>query len=113
MSAHIESQYRSDHPLDGITTDEIFQRLQAAQQAIRDCIDAAEFASDDLQAEIVELTVLMPCLNEAETLATCISKAFDAMREHKIAGEVIVADNGSTDGFDRNCHGVGRPGRPR
>jgi glycosyltransferase involved in cell wall biosynthesis len=40
----------------------------------------------------------MPCLNEAETLGICIDKALRAMREHGIAGEVIVADNGSTDG---------------
>jgi glycosyltransferase involved in cell wall biosynthesis len=46
----------------------------------------------------IELSVVMPCLNEAETLATCIRKAQRAMAEHGIAGEVIVADNGSTDG---------------
>jgi glycosyltransferase involved in cell wall biosynthesis len=40
----------------------------------------------------------MPCLNEADTLATCIVKAQRALRENKIHGEVIVADNGSTDG---------------
>ena len=40
----------------------------------------------------------MPCLNEADTLATCIEKAGRALNEHKIAGEIIVADNGSTDG---------------
>jgi glycosyltransferase involved in cell wall biosynthesis len=40
----------------------------------------------------------MPCLNEAETLGICIEKAQHAMREYGIAGEVIVADNGSTDG---------------
>jgi glycosyltransferase involved in cell wall biosynthesis len=45
-----------------------------------------------------ELSVVMPCLNEADTLAICIEKAQRAMAEHDIAGEVIVADNGSTDG---------------
>src|SRR3712207_1776106 len=45
-----------------------------------------------------ELSVVMPCLNEADTLATCITKAQDALREHGIAGEVVIADNGSTDG---------------
>jgi glycosyltransferase involved in cell wall biosynthesis len=45
-----------------------------------------------------EVSVVMPCLNEAETLGTCIEKAQRALREHKIAGEIIVADNGSTDG---------------
>ena len=46
----------------------------------------------------VELTVVMPCLNEAETVATCVRKAVSFLREHDIDGEVLVADNGSTDG---------------
>jgi glycosyltransferase involved in cell wall biosynthesis len=46
----------------------------------------------------VELSVVMPCLNEADTLATCVEKAQRAMREHGIRGEVVVADNGSSDG---------------
>jgi hypothetical protein len=46
----------------------------------------------------VELTVVMPCLNEADTLAVCVRKALAAMKGAGIAGEVIVADNGSTDG---------------
>ena len=46
----------------------------------------------------LELSIVMPCLNEAETLGTCIKKAQRTLREHKIDGEIIVADNGSTDG---------------
>jgi len=46
----------------------------------------------------IELSVVMPCLNEAETLAVCVDKALAALAESHIAGEVIVADNGSTDG---------------
>ena len=46
----------------------------------------------------LELTIVMPCLNEAETLATCIDKANAALHDNGIAGEVVVADNGSTDG---------------
>src|SRR5438046_1498400 len=46
----------------------------------------------------VELSIVMPCLNEADTLQACIEKAQRALREHRIAGEIIVADNGSTDG---------------
>ena len=45
-----------------------------------------------------ELSIVMPCLNEAETLGICIKKAQSFFRIHKIKGEVIVADNGSTDG---------------
>jgi glycosyltransferase involved in cell wall biosynthesis len=44
------------------------------------------------------ITILMPCLNEAETLATCIRKARAAIAATGLAGEVLIADNGSTDG---------------
>lgn len=46
----------------------------------------------------VELTILMPCLNEAETLAVCITKARSFLDRTGISGEVVIADNGSTDG---------------
>lgn len=45
-----------------------------------------------------ELSVVMPCLNEAETLAVCIDKTRAFLRDNEISGEIIVADNGSTDG---------------
>lgn len=48
--------------------------------------------------EPVDLTILMPCLNEAETLARCIEKAKAGIENAKIRGEILVADNGSTDG---------------
>ena len=48
--------------------------------------------------EPVELTILMPCLNEAETLATCIRKANGFLNRNGVVGEVVIADNGSTDG---------------
>src|SRR6185312_4877637 len=51
-----------------------------------------------VELNAIELTVVMPCLNEAETLAVCVDKALAALRENDIAGEVVVADNGSTDG---------------
>ena len=51
-----------------------------------------------IQETEIELSVLMPCLNEAETLATCIKKAQKALEDLGVSGEVIVADNGSTDG---------------
>jgi glycosyltransferase involved in cell wall biosynthesis len=46
----------------------------------------------------MELTILMPCLNEKRTLATCIQKAKVFLQREEISGEIIVADNGSTDG---------------
>lgn len=45
----------------------------------------------------VELSVVMPCLNEADTLAACIEGAQRALAENNIEGEIIIADNGSTD----------------
>jgi glycosyltransferase involved in cell wall biosynthesis len=46
----------------------------------------------------IKFTVLMPCLNEAETIGACIAKALNYFAEHNVRGEIIVADNGSTDG---------------
>lgn len=46
----------------------------------------------------LELSVVIPCLNEARTIAVCIERAIAAMAQHGIAGEVVVSDNGSTDG---------------
>jgi glycosyltransferase involved in cell wall biosynthesis len=51
----------------------------------------------DNELSCVEVSVVMPCLNEADTLETCIRKARQALRENNIAGEIIIADNGSTD----------------
>ena len=46
----------------------------------------------------IELTVVMPCLDEAETLEVCVRKALASMAEIGVVGEVLIADNGSTDG---------------
>jgi glycosyltransferase involved in cell wall biosynthesis len=45
----------------------------------------------------LELSIVLPCLNEAATLRACIEKARQALHDHCIEGEVVVADNGSTD----------------
>ena len=45
----------------------------------------------------VEVTVVMPCLNEADTLEVCINKAKQGLSDAGVIGEIIVADNGSTD----------------
>lgn len=55
-------------------------------------------APNDRRRPDVEVSVVMPCLNEAETLAACIRKAQAAFQKHDLEGEVIIADNGSTDG---------------
>jgi hypothetical protein len=55
-------------------------------------------AATDRSPAPLELSIVLPCLNEAETLATCITKAQGFLDRHGIAGEVVVGDNGSTDG---------------
>lgn len=56
---------------------------------------------------MTELTILMPCLNEAETLAICITKAQDYLTRSGISGEVVIADNGSTDGSQQIAESLG------
>jgi glycosyltransferase involved in cell wall biosynthesis len=55
----------------------------------------------------LELTILMPCLNEAETLATCVAKAQSFLSRTGIAGEILIADNGSTDGSQDIARALG------
>ncbi|GAA3200939.1 glycosyltransferase family 2 protein [Actinocorallia longicatena] len=55
----------------------------------------------------MELSVVMPCLNEAETVETCVRKAVSFLQDHGIDGEVIVADNGSTDGSQALAESAG------
>ena len=50
----------------------------------------------------LELTILMPCLNEAETIGTCIRNAQAFLARKGVAGEILVADNGSTDEIARH-----------
>lgn len=59
-------------------------------------------------ADPPEVSVVMPCLNEADTVATCVGKAIRSMETAGIRGEVIVADNGSTDGSQRLAAEAGR-----
>lgn len=55
----------------------------------------------------IELSLVMPCLNEAETLATCIRKARQALDQLGIRGEIVIGDNGSTDGSQDIARGLG------
>ncbi len=54
-----------------------------------------------------ELTILMPCLNEAETVVACVRKASGWLRAAGVDGEVVIADNGSTDGSRELATGAG------
>jgi glycosyltransferase involved in cell wall biosynthesis len=49
-------------------------------------------------SDIVEITIVMPCLNEADTVAACIRKAQLGLERARVKGEILIADNGSTDG---------------
>jgi glycosyltransferase involved in cell wall biosynthesis len=53
------------------------------------------------------VSVVMPCLNEAETLATCIEKAQRSLRDLNVSGEIVIADNGSTDGSQEIARSLG------
>lgn len=64
-------------------------------------------ASPDSSEEPLELSIVMPCLNEAETLGTCIQKARQWLVKNRVAGEIIVADNGSTDGSQNIAAALG------
>jgi glycosyltransferase involved in cell wall biosynthesis len=59
-------------------------------------LDAA--SNPPIEESQIEISIVMPCLNEHETVGICVRKAMDALRAANIQGEVIVADNGSTDG---------------
>lgn len=60
--------------------------------------DSTIQACDTLRENALELSIVMPCLDEARTLAVCVEKARTFLAEHAIEGEVLVADNGSQDG---------------
>jgi len=70
-------------------------------------VEVKDAANPRPEPEGLELTVVMPCLNEAETLGTCIRRAQQAIADANIAGEVLVADNGSTDGSIEIAEGLG------
>jgi glycosyltransferase involved in cell wall biosynthesis len=77
------------------------------QTAAGSCVRPLVKQSTDGEGTALEVSVVMPCLNEADTLAICIRKARRALREEGIEGEVIVADNGSTDGSQTIAHQEG------
>jgi glycosyltransferase involved in cell wall biosynthesis len=66
----------------------------------------AAFAGNS-QLKAPELSIVMPCLNEANTVGACVTKAFTYLHLHDIDGEVIVADNGSTDRSRAIAAGLG------
>jgi len=72
---------------------------------VESLVDAEE--ASETQHDVPEVSVVMPCLNEAETLGRCIEKVHRALRSSGICGEIIVADNGSTDGSQGRAAAMG------
>jgi glycosyltransferase involved in cell wall biosynthesis len=56
---------------------------------------------------LLEISIVMPCLNEAETIEVCIKKAKKWLQENGVAGEVVIGDNGSTDGSQQMAINLG------
>lgn len=71
----------------------------AEQENVRPNAEAVSFETNgaDKRPDVVEFSVVIPCLNEADTIEICIVKAHDALRKSNVVGEVIVADNNSSD----------------
>ena len=67
----------------------------------------ASMAESAPETNDIEVSVVIPCLDEVETVATCIRKARSAFEKNGLRGEVIVADNGSTDGSAELAAGNG------
>jgi glycosyltransferase involved in cell wall biosynthesis len=65
------------------------------EQNLEQVVSSLELLQED---QLLELSIVMPCLNEADTVRACVRKAKQAIQQLGIQGEVIVADNGSTDG---------------
>ena len=65
------------------------------------------FMMKDVTGQNIELTILMPCLNEAETIAACIQEAQGYLDRHGVQGEILIADNGSIDGSQDIARSLG------
>lgn len=72
-----------------------------------DRLDRALIRETELDTDRPEISIVLPCLNEEETIGRCIEKAQWALRRNRLRGEIIVADNGSTDGSAEICRGYG------
>lgn len=92
-SFKLETQNTCSAPLSHITSPWLAGLL--------DWVDGFSTQKAILDMNDLELTILMPCLNEAETLATCIGKAKAFLQRANISGEILISDNGSTDGSQK------------
>ena len=79
--------------------------MNTVSQETRSTLGMSEKLSD--HAIDRELSIVMPCLNEAETLRQCIEKAQRSLERLGISGEIVIADNGSTDGSQEIANSLG------
>ena len=78
--------------------------IRSQQQGVE--VEVPVKSSTAIADDSVDISVVIPCLNEANSLGICVDKALGAFRSAGLKGEVIVADNGSTDGSQeiaQNC----------
>ena len=68
---------------------------------------APEIAARPADSETLEVSVVIPCLNEAESIEACVAAAHHALADGDYPGEVVVVDNGSTDGSGELAAGAG------
>src|SRR5438552_4454700 len=68
-----------------------------SQATVEEISTISPIVAPELAGEAIQISVVIPCLNEAKSIAFCIDKAFAAFRRLCISGEVVVSDNGSTD----------------
>lgn len=72
-----------------------------------DLLTTSERETVLLETAPIELSIIMPCLNEAETIGTCIRKAQQFLARSGVSGEIVIADNGSTDGSRQIANAMG------
>src|SRR4249919_1070648 len=83
--------------------------LQGARESLEQIDESPSTAQCQRVGQTGEpaVSIVMPCLNEADTVGTCVRKAQIALRECDLAGEIVVADNGSSDGSQDIAHALG------
>lgn len=91
----VERQF--DRLLDMLAADQVGEEFRLDSRPSRADSYSADIVGDDSSLDELELSIVMPCLDEAETIGNCVLKALYALERLGVPGEVIVADNGSRD----------------
>ena len=100
-------RYKTRRTEPNVESDEPESR-QVGLSRVATAYDRLHFATATAkEASELELSIVMPCLNEAETLQRCINKAQRSIRRQNLRAEIIIADNGSTDGSKRIAQACG------